>query len=165
MDGYKTVFHTIPPLFDENSKILILGSLPSPKSREAGFFYGHPQNRFWLTIAAVLGCEIPKSVEGRKAFLKEQGIALWDVIERCDIVGASDASIKNAVPNDFSLIESVADIRAVFTTGRTAHGLLKKLAGRDSICLPSPSPANCAVSTQRLISEYRRILQYLDEKI
>lgn len=157
------VLHEIPPLFDKRSKVLILGSFPSPKSRESGFYYGHPQNRFWKVLSAALDESEPKSIEEKKEMLFRRGIALWDVIERCDIVGAGDSTIKNAVPNDFSRIENAAKIKAVFTTGRTANKLYKKFTGKEGVLLPSPSPANCAIKTEELIKEYQRIIPYLEE--
>lgn len=155
------VIHDIPPLYDLSSRVLILGSLPSPKSRDAGFFYMHPQNRFWRILAAVFGQEEPKTVEQRKRFALEHKIAMWDVIAECDITGASDASIKNAVPNEFSVITSKADIRAVLTTGKTAGDLYKRFTGNESITLPSPSPANCAMSFDTLVGKYKVILDYI----
>ena len=118
------VYHTLAPVFDGNSRVLILGSMPSPKSRAAGFYYAHPQNRFWKTLAAVFGVPPFLSTEEKRAFCAERGIALWDVIAECDITGASDASVKNAVPNDFSLIFTACDIKTIFTTGKLAHDLL-----------------------------------------
>ena len=157
------VLHEIPPLFDKRSKVLILGSFPSPKSRESGFYYGHPQNRFWKVLSAALNEREPLSVEQKKEMLLRRGIALWDVIERCDIVGAGDSTIKNAVPNRFDLVEKESEIKAVFTTGKTANKLYKKFTSKESILLPSPSPANCAMKTEELIEEYKRIIPYLEE--
>ena len=151
--------HNIPPLFDENSKVLILGSFPSPRSREAGFFYGHPQNRFWKVLAAVFEEETPRSIEDKKRFLHSHHIALWDVIERCEITGADDNSIKNATPNDFSLIK--ANIKATFTTGKTATDLYEKFTGGRSIYLPSPSPANRAVKFDNMVAAYAEIKKYI----
>ena len=156
-----TVQHPIPPVFDEHSEILILGSFPSVKSREAAFFYGHPQNRFWRVLAAVRGTEIPQTVEEKRAFLLREHIALWDVIARCEITGSADASIQNAVPNDLSRILEAAPIRAVFLNGKTADKLYNWFFG-DTIhlprtCLPSTSPANAAFSTERLIGAWRKI--------
>lgn len=156
------VYHTIPPVYDSRSRVLILGSMPSPKSRAAGFYYAHPQNRFWKTLAGVFGVPPFGSVSEKKEFCLRRGIALWDVIAECDIVGASDASVKNAVPNDFSRIMSECDIKAVFTTGRLAHDLLYKLCGLQSVCLPSPSAANRAVSDERLLREYTAIADVLN---
>ena len=159
------VYHTLAPVFDGNSRVLILGSMPSPKSRAAGFYYAHPQNRFWKALAAVFGVPPFLSTEEKRAFCAERGIALWDVIAECDITGASDASVKNAVPNDFSLIFTACDIKTIFTTGKLAHDLLYKLCGTESVCLPSPSPANRAVSDEKLLREYSAIKEALNERI
>lgn len=105
---WQAQLHNIPPLYDEKSRVLILGSFPSVKSREAAFFYAHPQNRFWLTLAAVLGEETPKTVEEKKAMVLRRGVAMWDTIGSCEIVGSSDASITNVVPNDLSVILDAA---------------------------------------------------------
>ncbi len=153
--------HEIPPFFDEESRILILGSFPSPKSRETGFYYGHPQNRFWKVLAGIFQEVVPSSQEEKKAFLKRHKIALWDVISSCDIVGAGDNTIKNAVPNDFSKITTNAAISQVFTTGKLAGELYKKFSGSESIVLPSPSPANCAQSLEKLLESYSVIKKYL----
>ena len=158
------VFHELPPVCSERSKVLILGSFPSPKSRETGFYYGHPQNRFWKVLAAVFGETTPTAIEEKKAFLFAHDIALWDVIASCEIVGAGDSTIRDAVPNDFSVICSAAKIKAVFTTGKTAAKLYKKFTGSDSIVLPSPSPANCAVSMSDMVKEYEIIKQLLSEE-
>lgn len=155
--------HPIPPVYDQNSRILILGSFPSAKSREIGFFYGHPQNRFWKLLSALYEEELPRSVEEKKAFLLRHGIALWDVIGSCEIEGSSDASIKNAVPNDIRLILGAAQIRAIYTAGKTAKKFYDKhtfpTVGREAICLPSTSPANAAFGMARLLSEWHRILE------
>lgn len=156
------VCHTLQPVFNKNSKVLILGSIPSPVSRAKGFYYGHPQNRFWRVLEAVFAEKIPDDIDGKRAFLLEKRVALWDVISSCDITGASDSSIKNAVPNDFSVIFSVADIKQVFTTGKTAHSLYRRFTGETPALLPSPSPANCAVNFDALVSEYSVILNYLN---
>lgn len=151
--------HNIPPVFDGNSKILILGSFPSVKSRETKFFYGHPQNRFWRVLAALTGEEVPKTVSEKKAFLLRNGIAVWDVIKSCDITGSSDSSIKNAVPNDISAILKNADIKRIYTNGGTAYALYKKYMGGGAVKLPSTSPANAAYSLGRLIEEWSVIMQ------
>ena len=146
--------HPIPPVFDENSRVLILGSFPSVKSREAAFFYGHPQNRFWHVMAAVTGDDPGDTPETKAAFLLRNNIALWDVIASCEITGSADSSIKNAVPNDLSPILQTADIRAIFTNGKTADRLYRRLilpqTGVEAICLPSTSPANAQWSVQQL---------------
>ena len=159
--GMKRIFHTLEPVFDENSKVLILGTLPSPKSRETGFYYGHKQNRFWRVLAAVFDEAVPFSVEEKKAFVLAKHVALWDVCASCLISGASDSSIKDPVFNDFSLITSVAHINAVFTTGKTAFSLYRKATGETPFLLPSPSPANCAVKFDALVEAYKTILPYL----
>ena len=155
--------HPIPPLFDHNSTILILGSFPSVKSREACFFYGHPQNRFWKVLASVFGENMPQTIEEKKAFLLRNRVALWDVIGSCDITGSSDASIKNVVPNDLSEILSKADIKAIFVNGKTAYQYYQKytepVTGRPAICLPSTSPANAAWSLERLQEQWGRALK------
>lgn len=155
------VEHPIRPVYDENSKILILGSFPSVKSREANFFYGHPQNRFWKVLAAVFGAAVPETVDEKRAFLLEHGVAVWDVIKSCDIVGSSDSSIKNVVSNDLREILNSADIRQIFVNGKTAEQYYKKYIekeiGRKAICLPSTSPANAAWNVEKLVTEWRQI--------
>lgn len=153
--------HPFPPLYDKNSKILILGSFPSVKSREQKFFYGHPQNRFWKVISAVLEAETPTTIEEKRNFLYSNHIALWDVIASCDITGSSDSSIRNVSANDLTEILQTADIRQIFVNGKTAEKYYNKytkhLIGRDVICLPSTSPANAGWNTQRLIDEWKII--------
>ncbi len=151
--------HNIPPIFDENSEILILGSFPSVKSRETGFFYGHPQNRFWRVLAALENEETPQSIEEKKKFLLRNRIAVWDVIKSCDITGSSDSSIRNVVPNDILSILSASKIERIFTNGGTAHRLYRKYIGNDAALLPSTSPANAAYSLDRLINEWSVILR------
>ena len=161
------ILHRISPVYDRDSRILILGSFPSVRSREVGFFYGHPQNRFWKTFAGLFGEPLPPSIDEKKAFLAAHGIALWDVIASCEIVGSSDVSIRNAVPNDLSPILDVAPIRAIFTNGATADRLYRKYlrdtVGIDAVCLPSTSPANAAWSAERLMGAWRIILDYLQK--
>lgn len=153
--------HNIAPVYDENSRVLILGSFPSVKSRECEFFYGHPQNRFWKVTSAVFGCEVPVTVIEKKSFLLKNNIALWDVIESCLIHGSSDSSIKDVVPNDISLILDKADIREIYVNGKTAEKYYNKYilpkVGRKAVCLPSTSPANAAFSLERLIEEWSTI--------
>ena len=149
-------FHTIEPVFDENSKILVLGSFPSVKSREANFFYGHPQNRFWKVVSLVFGEECPVTVDEKKAFLLKNNIAVWDVIKSCDIEGSSDSSIKNVTPNDISEILVKSQIKQIFTNGNTAHKLFTKYNPQyNAIKLPSTSPANASFSVEKLILEWR----------
>lgn len=158
-----TEHHGIAPVYDQSSKILILGSFPSVRSREVGFFYGHPQNRFWRTLAAVLGGEIPQTIEEKKQFLLSHSIALWDVVASCEITGSSDSSIRDVRVNDVETILSEAPIRQIFTNGATAHRLyrrfLQKRIGREAICLPSTSPANAAWSAERLAAAWSVILR------
>ena len=159
------VTHEFDAFFDEDSRVLILGTIPSPKSREQGFYYGHPQNRFWKVLADVLGEEFPQTVEERKRFLKRNHIALWDVLESCEIKGASDVSIRNARPNDMNRILQAADIRAIFATGAKAAQLYKKLCfpecGVEAVRLPSTSPANCVCSYEKLREAYSQICDYV----
>ena len=156
------ISHPIPPIFDKNSKILILGSFPSVKSREEMFFYGHPQNRFWRVLAEIYESEIPTSIEKKTNFLLENNIALWDVIGECEIVGSSDSTIKNAVPNNVDVILNQADVKQIFVNGKTAEKYYKKYlaanTGREAICLPSTSPANAAWSLERLVAAWRIII-------
>ena len=156
------IIHEIPPVFDAQSRILILGTMPSPKSREAGFYYGHPQNRFWKALAAALRTPVPAPGE-RRAYLLWHHIAMWDVLSRCDIIGAADSSIKNPKANDFSAIFAHAGIKKVFCTGITAARLYRRLTGGECVCLPSPSAANCRVGLDGLAEAYRAILPYLED--
>ena len=153
--------HPIKPIFDKNSKMLILGSFPSVKSREQNFYYGHPQNRFWKVVSAVFGCEEPKSTEEKREFLLSLRIALWDVIASCDIDGSSDSSIKNVVPNNLRVILDNADIKKIFVNGKTAekyyNRYIRNEIKREAVVLPSTSPANAAFSVERLIEEWRII--------
>ena len=117
------IVHPIPPFYDQSSRILILGSFPSVKSRESGFFYGHPQNRFWRVLSTVFGESVPETIEEKKAQLLTHRVALWDVIASCRITGSSDSSIRDAVPNDVATLLSQTDVRAIFTNGKTAQAL------------------------------------------
>ena len=146
--------HEFPPVYDENSEILILGSFPSVKSREIQFFYGHPQNRFWKVMAQVLNEKVPQTIPEKKEMLLRHHIALWDVIASCDIAGSSDSSIKNAVPADISRILKAADIQTIIANGGTAFRLYGRycepVTGRPAALCPSTSPANAAFSLERL---------------
>lgn len=148
------IVHPISPLFDENAKILILGSFPSVKSREQGFFYGHPQNRFWRVMARICGEETPKSIEEKTRIILENHFALWDVIHSCEITGSADSSIKNVQPNDLSIILEKANIRQIFLNGKKAEALYNKYikdgVSIPSAVLPSTSPANASWSVDRL---------------
>ncbi len=155
------VSHPIPPVYDENSRILILGSFPSVKSREAHFFYGHPRNRFWAVTSRIMGEPVPETTAEKKAFLLRNRIAVWDVIGSCVITGSADSSIKDVVPNDLSEILEGADIRQIFVNGKTAEKMYvrytQQVTGRECICLPSTSPANAAWSEMRLVDAWRII--------
>lgn len=155
--------HPFGPLYDENSKILILGSFPSVKSREENFFYGHPQNRFWSVLAKVLKKPKPETVEEKKEFLLSSGIALWDVLAECDISGSADSTITNAVANDLSPIIQTADITKIFVNGKTAEKYyikyIEPTLGIKAVCLPSTSPANAMWSKERLIGAWRKIIE------
>lgn len=152
------VEHPFDPVWDCESKILILGSFPSVKSREQMFFYGHPRNRFWMVISTLLGIETPVTTEEKRAMLLNNRIALWDVISSCDIYGSSDSSIKNAVPNDIGFIIKNSKIKRIFTNGATADKLYKKYiltaTGIEAVRLPSTSPANAAKSVDELVKEW-----------
>ena len=154
--------HEFGPCYDADAKILILGSFPSVKSREEGFYYGHPQNRFWKLLAALYEAEEPKGIPEKKVFLARHHIALWDVIESCDITGSSDSSIRNAAVNDIGIILKAADIAAIYANGKKAESLYQKYVepatGKKAIGLPSTSPANAAFSMERLLLAWKRIL-------
>lgn len=153
--------HTIAPVYDENSRILILGSFPSVKSREAAFFYGHPQNRFWRVLAAVLGEETPQTAAEKKSLLLRHGVALWDVIASCDIAGSSDASITNVAPNDLSRILDAAPVRRIFCNGGTAYHFYRRYdeaVWGKAEALPSTSPANARTGVQALTERWRAAL-------
>ena len=149
------------PLYDENSETLILGSFPSVKSREGMFFYNHPQNRFWKVISAVLELPTPETIEQKKIFLNSNKIALWDVIQSCDIINSSDSSIKNIEVNDINEILRNSNVKAVFTNGNKAYQLYVRYFDKNAISLPSTSPANAAFSLNQLIIEWSVIKDYL----
>ena len=153
--------HPFPPLYDKNSKILILGSFPSVKSRQQQFFYGHAQNRFWKVTATVFGSDVPQTIEEKKQFLYSNGIALWDVIASCEIKGSSDSSIKNVIPNNLSKLFETADIKKIFVNGKTAERYyniyIKDVVKRPALCLPSTSPANAAWTLEKLVKAWEII--------
>lgn len=157
--------HTIDPTYDSNSTVLLLGSFPSPKSRQYGFNYGHPQNRFWRVLAQLACEDVPVTNDDKREFCLRYGIALWDVIAECDIEGASDASIRNAKPNKLSLITKSAPIETVFCTGAKAYQLYARLGceqecGLPAIKLPSTSPANAAFGMERLVEAYSKVFEH-----
>ncbi len=168
------IVHPFPPLYDEESRILILGSFPSVKSREQNFFYGHPQNRFWKVTAAVFGSPVPVTIEEKKVFLHSNHIALWDVIASCKIEGSSDASIRNVTANDLTPILRAATVLRdapagrIFTNGTASYDLYRKyilpVNGIEPVKLPSTSPANAAGPVERLIEAWRIIAECRETK-
>lgn len=163
MAEYEHVTHTFEPVYDENSKILILGSLPSVKSREQGFYYGHPQNRFWKVLAKLLNWEEPVTIEEKKKMLLENKIAVWDVLESCDIQGSSDSSIKNPVAADIPGLLQKTNIRKIYVNGTTAGKYYKKYilpkTGMEAVVLQSTSPLNCRYNLDKLAENWSVILQ------
>ena len=163
---YEHITHPFGPVFDTDSEILILGSLPSVKSREQEFYYGHPQNRFWKVLAVVYGEKVPQTREEKCDFLLRRHVALWDVIASCDIIGSSDSSIRNVVPNDLSVILDRTAVRKICLNGGKAYELfgrycvLPKVKQQDCeiVRLPSTSPANATWSMERLVGEWREKL-------
>ena len=159
---FERIDHEIPPFVQEDSFVLILGTMPSPKSRASGFYYGHPQNRFWKILAWLFETDVPVSIDEKKIFLKAAHIALWDVLASCEIIGASDESIRDAVPNDIhELLEKNPQIRTIFTNGAKAGFYYQRvtapLTHREAIALPSTSPANCRFSFEEMLSHYQLV--------
>jgi len=156
------ITHPIPPLYDGNSRILILGSFPSAASRKAQFFYGHPQNRFWRVLAALYETPVPEGTEEKRTFLLNRGIALWDVIASCEIRGSADSSVRDALPNDLSPILMRSRVERIFTNGRLSGNLYaryqEKETGIKAVYLPSTSPANAAFGMEKLIDAWKVIL-------
>lgn len=152
--AYTHVVHTFGPLYNNESRILILGSVPSPASREAGFYYGHPQNRFWKVLAEVFGQPLPENIDEKKRIVLSNGLALWDAIEECDIIGASDASVRNAVPTDIPKLLQETKIEKIICNGALSKKMYDKFqlekTGLPAFKMPSTSPANAAWSLQRL---------------
>ena len=155
---YEHVIHPFEPIYSRTSRILILGSLPSVKSREQNFFYGHPQNRFWKVISGLMNEPVPADVEEKRKLLLKYDIAIWDVIQSCDIKGSSDSSIKNVEPTDIRKILDTADIKQVIANGNKAGQLYKKyqlpLTGMAAVILPSTSPANAAWTFEKLCKRW-----------
>ena len=150
--------HPFGPLFGENSRVLILGSFPSVKSREQNFFYGHPQNRFWKVIAAVFGREVPSTIPEKRELILDNGLALWDSIASCVITGSSDATIREVRANDLRIILDHSPIERIYCNGRKSHEMYGKYIlpeiGREAACLPSTSPANAQWSLEKLIAAW-----------
>lgn len=159
---YEHIIHPFEPVYDEKSEILILGSLPSVKSREQKFYYGHPRNRFWQVLAGVFGEEVPSTIEEKKEFLLRHHIAVWDVIESCDIKGSSDSSIRNVVATDLESILAGTQMKRIFVNGKTAgklfHLYQSKQIGMEAVVLPSTSPANATFSLDKLIEIWENSL-------
>ncbi len=161
------VTHTLKPIYDKNSKVLILGSIPSTKSREVGFYYGHPRNKFWTTLKTIYKTENLDTIQDKIKFLKENHIALFDVIKSCEINSSSDSSIKNVVVNDLTPLLENSQIKAIFTTGSKAYNLYQKYLYKETnikaIPLPSTSPANAKKGIEEiLIKSYSIIKEYTD---
>ena len=161
MGDYQTIVHPLEAEFDENSRILILGSFPSVKTREYGFFYGNKQNRFWKLLSLIFEDEIGEKIKDKKEFLHRNQIALWDVIYKCDIIGSSDSSIKNVEPTDLSKIIKTANIQNIYCNGGLSYKLYKKYQiknlGMDAFKLPSTSPANARYSLEDLFDSWKII--------
>ncbi len=159
---YIQIEHTFKPVWDEGSRILILGTFPSVKSRENQFYYGHPQNRFWKVLAALAGVKVPQTIGEKKKMLLDNGIAVWDVIQRCSIQGSSDSSIRDVVANDIASLLEKSNISRIYGNGAKACELydrfVKKQTGIDIQKLPSTSPANAAFQLERLQAEWKKIL-------
>ena len=159
---YEHIVHSFEPVYDKASEILILGTLPSVKSRENNFYYGHKQNRFWKVLATLLKEPVPDTIEEKKAMLLAHRIALWDVIQSCDIKGSSDSSIKNVVPTDLNRILEESEVERIFCNGKASGNYYKKYqesrTGIEATVLPSTSPANAAFSLEKLIEIWKCIL-------
>jgi len=160
---YEHIVHSFEPVYDKDSEILILGTLPSVKSRENNFYYGHKQNRFWKVLATLLKEPVPDTIEEKKAMLLAHRIALWDVIQSCDIKGSSDSSIKNVQPTDIGMILEKTNVTQIYANGNKAGQLYKRyqfpVTGIEATVLPSTSPANAAWSFDRLCEAWRVILE------
>ena len=160
--NYQHITHEFEPIFDERSCILILGTLPSVKSREGQFYYHHPQNRFWKVLAKICKTEPPATIAEKKAMLLEHGIAIWDVVQSCDIIGSSDSSIKNVTPADLSVILRQAPVKTIFLNGGKAWDLYQKycagMTELPAVKLPSTSPANAAWSLEKLVTVWEEEL-------
>jgi len=159
------VVHPFEPVYHNHSRILILGTFPSVKSREENFYYGHPKNRFWEVLSCLTGHPLPETIEEKKELLACEGIALWDVLKSCDIEKSKDSTIMNPVANDLSIIFDNCHIEAVFTNGKKAGELYRKYCypNTNMKChtLPSTSPANGRYNLEKLMWEWSAILKYL----
>lgn len=159
------LYHQIEPIYDKYSKILILGSFPSVKSRENQFFYGNPMNRFWKVISKITNNDIVITIEDKKHLLLQNRIALWDIVKSCTVIGSSDSSIKDVVPNDLNKILQIANIKQIFCNGNKSYELFKKYCekqiGMCAIKLPSTSPANANFNVDKLVTEWSIIKNFL----
>ncbi len=159
------VIHPIPPLYNIDSKVLVLGSFPSVKSREGQFFYHHPQNRFWRVISAVFNESVPVTLEEKRDLLLRNGIAVWDVIQSCEIIGSADSSIKNVIPNDLSEILKTAKLNRIISNGSTSYQLYMKhifpKTGIEALGLPSTSPANASCSMDCLVKAWSVLVTFI----
>lgn len=160
-------YHNIAPIYNQHSQILILGSFPSVKSREGQFFYHHPQNRFWKVLAQLFEEGSLTTIEEKKNFLLKHHIAIWDVVQSCDIHGSSDSSIENVIVNDISTLLQNSNIQHIYTNGKKAHTLYQKycypMTQLNDTCLPSTSPANASYSLEKLLHEWKIVLQSLSD--
>ena len=160
--GYARVHNPFEPVYDQNSRILILGSFPSVKSRESGFHYGHPQDRFWKLLARLLGEPLPSGIEDKRELLLRRRIALWDVVAVCDVKGSSEQSIRNVVPTDINRILRAAEIRTIVANGEAAYRLYQKYCrehtGREAVKCPSTSPSNVMFALDRLSDRWGEVL-------
>lgn len=165
MEQYQTIKHTFDPVWNQHSEILILGTFPSVKSRENHFYYGHPQNRFWKLIASIYEEAVPETVDEKKELILKHHLAVWDVIDQCDIIGSSDSSIRNVIPCDLTVMLSQSNIHTVIANGAKAYDLYQKYqlpnTGLKAHKLPSTSPANAAWSLQRLQEAWGSVLRHV----
>lgn len=163
------IVHPFAPVFNHESRILILGTLPSRQSRGNGFYYGHPQNRFWPLLARLMQAAVPENNDEKRALLLQHGIALWDVIASCTITGSSDASIRDVVPNNLGLVLDMAPIRRIYCNGTRSFDLYNRYcreqSGRDAVQLPSTSPANAGYGFERLVSGWTQICDSMKSTI
>jgi hypoxanthine-DNA glycosylase len=162
-DRFLNIAHPFAPVWDARSRVLVLGTFPSVKSRETAFYYGHPQNRFWRVLATLLQEEVPATIESKRALLLQNGVALWDVLASCDIAGSADGSIRRPIPNDIAQLLSRAPIRHIFTNGQTAAALYRRWCepqtGVPATALPSTSPANAVWTLPRLTEAWQPLIQ------
>ncbi len=165
---YQNIKHTFEPVYDKDSRILILGTFPSVKSRENRFYYGHPQNRFWKLLAKLTESPLPETIEEKKEMLLKNQIAIWDVIASCSIMGSSDSSIRDVVANDISSLLSKTRITSIYGNGAKACELydryVKAQTGKEIVRLPSTSPANAAYQMERLYKEWREKIDFFVDK-